>query len=98
MQHVLDSWCSTISSTVIAVVLAFCNTHDLKNSNENHQEFAAQYLKHLHFLYHKADGDDAKVNMFILLIHLSSYEHQQTLEIPVDTVDIVDAIDIIVVQ
>ncbi|KAF8218848.1 hypothetical protein L208DRAFT_1419320 [Tricholoma matsutake] len=48
-------------STAVAVVLAFCNANsDLKNSDENRQEFAAQYLEHLRFLYHKADGDDAK--------------------------------------
>jgi len=63
MQHVSDSWCSTMGSTVIAVVLAFCNANpNLKDSDENCQEFAAQYLKHLHFLYQKADGDDAKVS------------------------------------
>ena len=75
MQRVSDSWCSTIGSTAIAVVLAFCNANaDLKNSDENRQEFAAQYLEHLRFLYHRADGDDAKVNTFILLIRLSCYE------------------------
>jgi hypothetical protein len=54
-----------MGSTAIAVVLAFCNANpDLKNSNENHQELAAQYLEHLRFLYHKANGDDTKVNIF----------------------------------
>ncbi|KAF8230824.1 hypothetical protein L208DRAFT_1399990 [Tricholoma matsutake] len=61
MQRVLDSWCSTMGSMAVAIVLAFCNANsDLKNSDENRQEFAVQYLKHLRFLYHKADGDDAK--------------------------------------
>jgi hypothetical protein len=65
MQRVSDSWRSTMGSTAIAVVLAFCNANlDLKNSNENRQEFAAQYLEHLCFLYHKANGDDTKVNIF----------------------------------
>ena len=63
MQRVSDSWRSTVGSMAIAVVLAFCNANsDLKNSDENRQEFATQYLEHLRFLYHKADGDDAKVN------------------------------------
>ncbi|KAF8227755.1 hypothetical protein L208DRAFT_1404998 [Tricholoma matsutake] len=61
MKCVWDSWCSTVGSTATAIVLAFCNANsDLKNSDENRQEFAMQYLEHLRFLYHKADGDDAK--------------------------------------
>ena len=63
LQCISDSWCSTVGSTAIAVVLAFCNANpELKNSDKNCREFAAEYFKHLHFLYHKADGDDVKVS------------------------------------
>ena len=63
LQRVSDSWRSTMGSTAIAVVIAFCNANpELKNSDKNRQEFAAEYLEHLRFLYHKADGDDVKVS------------------------------------
>jgi hypothetical protein len=52
-----------MGSTAIAVVIAFCNANpELKNSDKNRREFAAEYLEHLRFLYHKADGDDVKVS------------------------------------
>jgi hypothetical protein len=63
MQRVSDSWCSTMGSTAIAVVLAFCNENsDLKNSDEDRQEFATQYLDNLRFLYEDSDSDDVKVS------------------------------------
>ena len=64
LQHVSDSWRSTISSTTITVVLAYCKANvDLKDSDELHQEFAKYYLQDLCFLYHKAEGDDPKVRI-----------------------------------
>jgi hypothetical protein len=66
MQRVSDSWQNTIGSTAIAVVLAFCNANpNLKNSNEDRQVFASEYLEDLHFLYHKSDGDDVNVRTVI---------------------------------
>jgi hypothetical protein len=67
MQRVSDSWRSTMGSTAIAVVLAFCNENpELKDSDANRQEFASQYLDDLRFLYQKSDGADVKVSsMFI---------------------------------
>ena len=63
MQHVSDSWHSTMGSTAITVVLTFCNENsDLKYSDMNHQEFATEYLEHLHFLYGKSDGNDVNVS------------------------------------
>jgi hypothetical protein len=66
MQHVFDSWRNTIGSTAIAVVLAFCNVNpNLKNSNEDRQVFASEYLEDLRFLYRKSDGDDVNVRTVI---------------------------------
>jgi hypothetical protein len=66
IQRVSDSWRNPISSAAIAVVLAFCNANpDLKNSNENHQLFASEYLEHLRFLYKVSDGDDVNVRIVI---------------------------------
>lgn len=63
MQRVSDSWRSTIGSTAIAVVLAFLNGNpELKDSDENRQEFAMDYLEHLRFLYKKSDGEDINVS------------------------------------
>ena len=63
MQRVSDSWRSTMGSTAIAIVLAFCDGNpDLKDSDENRQEFAAEYLEELRFLYQKSDGNDVKVS------------------------------------
>jgi hypothetical protein len=63
MQRVSDSWRSTMGSTAITVVLAFCNEHpDLKNSDINRQEFAKNYLEDFRFLYHKSEGEDVKVS------------------------------------
>ena len=63
MQRVSDSWRSTMGSAAIAVVLAYCNDNpELKNSDMNRQEFAAQYLEDLCFLYQKSEGDDVKVS------------------------------------
>jgi hypothetical protein len=63
MQRVCDSWRSTMGSTAIAAVLAFCSEEPaLKNSDANCQEFAMQYLEHLRFLYEKSDSDDVKVS------------------------------------
>ena len=62
MQRVSNSWRSTMGSTVIAIILAFCNGNaELKNSDDNRQEFAAEYLDNLRFLYHKSEGDDTAV-------------------------------------
>lgn len=63
MQRVCDSWRSTMGSTAIAVVLAFCNdTPELRLSDRNRQDFATEYLEHLRFLYEKAEGEDVKVS------------------------------------
>lgn len=63
MQRVSDSWRSTMGSTAIAIVLAFCDGNPaLKDSDENRQEFAAEYLEQLRFLYEKSDDNDAKVS------------------------------------
>ncbi|KIM86487.1 hypothetical protein PILCRDRAFT_4965 [Piloderma croceum F 1598] len=60
-QCTSDSWRNTVGSTGIAVPLAYCNSHpDLKDSDDNRQEFAAHYLKHLCFLYKRSDGNDPK--------------------------------------
>lgn len=65
-QRTSDSWRNTKGSTGIAVVLAYCNSHpNLKDSDENRQEFATHYLKHLRFLYAKSDGDDPLVRTLI---------------------------------
>jgi len=61
-QRTSDSWRNTTGSTGIAVVLAYCNSNpDLKDSDENRQEFATHYLEHLRFLYTKSDGDNPLV-------------------------------------
>ncbi|KAI0248045.1 hypothetical protein BJV78DRAFT_850438 [Lactifluus subvellereus] len=61
VQRVSDSWRRTIGSTAIAIVLAFCNSNpDLKDSDEERQEFATYYLEHLRFVYENSDGDDPK--------------------------------------
>jgi hypothetical protein len=93
MQRVSDSWCSTIGSTAIAIVLTFCNANaDLKDSDENRQEFAAQYLEHLRFLYHKANGDDAKVSKlvqsFCLMLLTRFTEIQRSLPWPLHPANI----------
>jgi hypothetical protein len=76
MQRVSDSWRSTMGSTAIAVVLAFCNENpELKDSDENRQEFATQYLEHLRFLYQKADGDDTNVTSISILLFVNSMRH-----------------------
>lgn len=68
MQRVSDSWRSTMGSTAIAVVLAFCNGNpELKDSDENRQEFATDYLENLRFLYQKSDGDDITVSILLQL-------------------------------
>ena len=52
-----------MGSTAIAIILAFCDGNpNLKDSDENRQEFAAKYLEQLRFLYQKSDSDDAKVS------------------------------------
>src|ERR1700683_2168678 len=63
VQRTSNSWRNTTGSTGIAVTLAYCNSNpDLKDSDDNCQEFAAHYLEHLHLLYKKSDGDDPKVS------------------------------------
>ena len=63
VQRTSNSWRNTTGSTGIAVTLAYCNSNpDLKDSDDNRQEFAAHYLEHLRFLYKKSDGDDPKVS------------------------------------
>ena len=62
-QRTSDSWRNTVGSMGIAVPLAYCNSNpDLKDSDDNHQEFAAHYLEHLRFLYKTSDGDNSKVH------------------------------------
>lgn len=57
-----------MGSTAIAVVLAFCNGNpELKDSDENRQEFATDYLENLRFLYQKSDGDDITVSILLQL-------------------------------
>lgn len=59
-----------MGSTAIAVVLAFCNGNpELKDSDENRQEFATDYLENLRFLYQKSDGDDITVSILLQLNH-----------------------------
>lgn len=66
MQRVSDSWRSTMGSTAIAVVLAYCNGEArLQDSDKNRQEFATHYLENLRFLYKKSEGDDVDVRIFI---------------------------------
>jgi hypothetical protein len=61
-QRTSDSFHNTVGSMGIAVPLAYCNSNpDLKDSDDNRQEFAAHYLKHLRFLYKRSDGNDPKV-------------------------------------
>jgi len=61
-QRTSDSFRNTVGSMGIAVPLAYCNSNpDLKDSDDNRQEFAAHYLEHLRFLYKRSDGDDPKV-------------------------------------
>ena len=72
MQRVSNSWHSTMGSTAIVVVLAFCNEiSDLKDSDTNCQEFATEYLEHLHFLYGKSDGDNVNVSTITILTNHS---------------------------
>ena len=62
VQCTSDSWCNTTGSTGVAVILAYCYSNpDLRDSDENRQEFAAFYLQHLRFLYKKSGGDDPAV-------------------------------------
>jgi hypothetical protein len=68
MQRVCDSWRSTMGSTAIAVVLAYCDaTDEFKLSDRNRQNFATDYLEHLRFLYQDSEGDDAKVSTIITI-------------------------------
>lgn len=81
MQRVSDSWRSTMGSTAIAVVLAFCNeTAELKDSDADRQEFATQYLDDLRFLYEKSDGDNPRVS--------TSTDYQSFLYILMDFIEI----------
>jgi hypothetical protein len=54
--------------------LEFCDSDkDLKNSDEEHVEFAKFYLDGLRFLYEDADGDNQKVcNAKSLAVHISN--------------------------
>lgn len=61
-QRTSDSFRNTVGSMGITVPLAYCNSNpDLKDSDDNRQEFAAHYLEHLRFLYKRSDGDDPKL-------------------------------------
>jgi hypothetical protein len=68
MQRVSDSWRSTMGSTAITVVLAFCNAK-FKDSDEDRQEFATFYLEHLRFLYQKSDDDDISVSFLFQVVN-----------------------------
>lgn len=60
----MDSWCNTIGSTGISVVLAFCESqNELANSDEERVQFAKELLENLRFLYWDANGDDKKVGL-----------------------------------
>jgi len=62
VQCLADSWRNAIRSTGIAAILAFCDSQeDLQDSDEEHVEFAKNYLKDLWFLYQDTDDDDKKV-------------------------------------
>ena len=62
-QRVSDSYRNTTGSTAISAILAYCNSNpDLKDDDDNRQEFAAYYLGHLRFLYKDSTGDDPKVS------------------------------------
>ncbi|KAI0249276.1 hypothetical protein BJV78DRAFT_1362940 [Lactifluus subvellereus] len=59
VQHVADSWWSSIGMAGIAILTAYFNSQaELKGSNENHVAFSTYALDKLRFLYHKAEGDD----------------------------------------
>ncbi|KAF8799192.1 hypothetical protein BYT27DRAFT_7318611, partial [Phlegmacium glaucopus] len=61
VQRLSDSWHNVIGSTGIAVVLAFLNSQeDLRDSDEERQEFTMHYLKDLRFLYTNSDHNDRK--------------------------------------
>ena len=48
----------------VAIIIAFFESQDeLKDSNENHIEFATYALDKLRLLYRKADGDDKEVGL-----------------------------------
>jgi len=62
VQCLADSWQNAIGSTSITAILMFCDSQeDLQDSDEEHMEFAKNYLKDLRFLYQDADNDDKKV-------------------------------------
>ncbi|KAG1736443.1 uncharacterized protein EDB91DRAFT_1250065 [Suillus paluster] len=59
VQRVADSYRSNISSAAIAIVIAYLESQDsLRDSDDNHAEFAEYALSNLRFLYKKANGDD----------------------------------------
>jgi hypothetical protein len=63
-QRASDSLRNPVGSTAIAIILAYCNSNlDLKDSDDNRQEFAAYYLEHLRFLYRKSDDDNPEVSI-----------------------------------
>jgi hypothetical protein len=63
MQRVSDSWRSTMGSTAIAIVLAYCNnTPSLEDSDKERQAFAVDELEKLRFIYETSEGDDPKVS------------------------------------
>ncbi|KAI0245056.1 hypothetical protein BJV78DRAFT_1289384 [Lactifluus subvellereus] len=59
IQHVMDSWRSSIGMAGIVILTAYFNSQaDLKVSNENCVAFSTYALDKLRFLYHNVEGDD----------------------------------------
>ena len=62
VQRCADSWRNVVGSTGITGLLAFFDSqYFLRDSDEEHQEFAKYYLKDLCFLYKDSDSEDKKV-------------------------------------
>ena len=63
LQWLADSWCSSIGSVALSIIIAFFESQDdLKDSDENRAKFAEYALDKLQFCYKKADGDDEEVS------------------------------------
>jgi hypothetical protein len=69
VQRIADSYRSAIGSAAISILTAYFESQDeLKDSDENRQEFAKYALDNLRFLYRRGDGDDKTVSVRIVLL------------------------------
>jgi hypothetical protein len=72
VQCVADSYRSAIRSAAISILTAYFESQDeLKDSDENRQEFTKYALDNLRFLYRKADGDNKTISVHIVFFFLA---------------------------